>query len=169
MVDLKWTTASEQNNSGFNIERMLGNGTWETIGFVPSQAQGGNSSFDLSYSYTDPNNFKGISQYRLKQVDIDLRSKYSEVRAVRGEGQIGKTVVYQNPSNDGKVNIVFEDASVSRDISVTDMSGRTVKQMRGITNNNITIENLTPGMYSIRIVVPATGDQSVEKIVVNKR
>ena len=35
--------------------------------------------------------------------------------------------------------------------------------------NNITIENLTPGIYSLRVFVPATGEQVVEKIVVNKR
>ena len=83
--------------------------------------------------------------------------------------EISKTIVYPNPSSDGKVNIVFEDANVSRDISVSDMSGRTVKQLKGVTANNITIDNLTPGMYSLRIVIPSTGDQSVEKIMVNKR
>ncbi|MEO7922618.1 MAG: T9SS type A sorting domain-containing protein [Chitinophagaceae bacterium] len=167
-VVVKWATASELNNSGFAIERNV-NGTWEQVAFVPSQAVGGNSDAVLNYQYIDYNNTKGITQYRVKQIDLDAKSKYSEVRAVRGEGQTGKTVVYPNPTNDGKVNIVFEDANVSRDISVSDMSGRTVKQLRGITNNNIQIDNLTPGIYSIRIVVTATGDQTVEKIVVNKR
>ncbi len=167
-VLVKWETASEQNNSGFAVERNI-NGVWEQVGFVPSQATGGTSFSDLSYQFIDLNNTKGITQYRLKQIDIDSKSKYSEIRSVRGDGQAGKTIVYPNPSSDGKVNIVFEDATVSRDISVTDMSGRTIKQLKGITSNNITIDNLTPGMYSLRIVVPSTGDQSVEKIVVNKR
>ena len=167
-VVVKWETATEINNSGFAVERNI-NGSWEQVAFVASQAVNGNSDAILSYQYIDLNNTKGITQYRIKQVDIDLKSKYSEVRAVRGEGQLGKTVVYPNPTNDGKVNIVFEDGNVSRDISVSDMSGRTIKQLRGITNNNITIENLTPGMYSLRIVIPSTGEQSVEKIVVNKR
>ena len=167
-VLVKWETATEINNSGFAVERNI-NGSWEQVAFVASQAVNGNSDAILSYQYIDLNNTKGITQYRIKQVDIDLKSKYSEVRAIRGEGQLGKTVVYPNPTNDGKVNIVFEDGNVSRDISVSDMSGRTIKQLRGITNNNITIENLTPGMYSLRIVIPSTGEQSVEKIVVNKR
>ena len=121
------------------------------------------------YQFVWCGNEKGISQYRIKQIDIDAKSKYSEVRAVRGEGQAGKTTVYPNPSNDGKVNVVFEDATVSREVSVMDMSGRIVKQFRGVTNNNITIDNLTPGMYSLRVFVPATGEQVVEKIIVNKR
>jgi len=167
-VSIKWETASEQNNSGFAVERNL-NGTWEQVAFVPSQAANGNSSSDLSYQFNDLNNSKGITQYRIKQVDFDAKSKYSEIRSVRGDGQKGKTIIYPNPSTDGKVNVVFEESNVIRDISLMDMAGRTVKQMKGVTNNNITIENLTPGMYTLRVLVPATGDQTVEKIIVNKR
>ena len=167
-VSVKWETASEINNSGFSVERNV-RGTWEQVAFVPSQAAGGNSDAVLSYSVNDLNNERGVSQYRIKQIDIDAKSKFSEVRAVRGEGQAGKTTVYPNPSSNGRVNVVFEDATVSRDVSVLDMSGRIVKQFRGVTNNNIQIENLNPGMYSIKISVPATGEQTMEKIIVNKR
>ena len=168
-VSIKWTTATESNNLGYEIQRLVGNGNWQPIGFVPSQAAAGNSSSNLSYSFMDLNNTKGVTQYRLLQIDIDKRFKYSEIKSVRGDGQLGKTIIYPNPSSDGKVNIVFEETNVSRDISVSDMSGRIVKQLKGVTNNNITIENLAPGMYSLRIVTQSTGDQTVEKIVVNKK
>lgn len=167
-VVLKWETASELNNSGFAIEKNV-NGVWEQVVFVGTRAINGNSDQVLSYSYTDLNNEKGITQYRIRQIDIDAKSKFSEVRAVRGDGQVGKTIVFPNPSNDGKVTVLFEDAAVVREVTVIDMSGRTIKQMRGITNNNITIENLTSGMYTLRVLIPATGEQVVEKIVVNKR
>ncbi len=166
-VLMKWTTMAEQNNTGFAVERNIA-GNWEQIGFVASQAPGGNSSDLLNYVYTDVNNNKGITQYRIRQIDFDSRSRYSEIRSVRGESQGGQIIVYPNPSIDGKVNVSFEDAGI-RDISVTDMSGRVIRQIQGITNNNITIENLTPGMYSLRVVVPATGEQTVAKFVVSKR
>jgi hypothetical protein len=168
-VSINWSTASEQNNSGFAVERNV-NGTWEQMAFVASQSFNGNSSSKLNYSYTDYNNVKGVSQYRIKQIDLDATAKYSDIKAVVGESQGGRTVVYPNPSDNGKVNVVFDNASVtSRDVTVTDMSGRIVKQLRGVTNNNVTIENLNPGIYSLRVVVSATGEQSVEKVVVNKR
>ncbi|MES1215067.1 MAG: T9SS type A sorting domain-containing protein [Bacteroidota bacterium] len=167
-VSLKWETAFEQNNSGFAVERNA-HGSWQQVAFVASQASGGNSDAPLSYSYNDPNNINGMTQYRIRQVDFDQKSKYSDIRAVRGEGQIGKTIVYPNPSVTGNVSVVFEDATVARDVSLSDMSGRVVKSWRGVTNNNIQIDNLTPGMYSLRIVVPETGTQSVEKIIVSKR
>lgn len=168
-VVLKWETMTEQNSNGFAVERNIGNTGWEQITFVPSQAPNGNSSDLLAYQYVDPNNAKGITQYRIKQVDIDNRSRFSEIRAVRGEGQLGKTIVYPNPTNDGRVTIVFEETNIIRDVTVMDMSGRIIRQMRSISNNNIQIDNLPPGMYSLRIVAAETGEQSVQKIVVNKR
>lgn len=170
MVNLKWATSMELNNTGFYIERKVGSSdNWETIGFVATQAQGGNSNDMLQYSYNDLNAAKAITQYRLRQVDFDAKATYSVIRSVRGEGQLGKTIVYPNPSNNGVVNVVFEDAAVTREIAVSDMSGRLVRQIRAISNNNITIENLNPGMYTIRIVAIETGEQVVEKVVVNKR
>jgi len=167
-VIVKWETSTEVNSSGFAVERNI-NGTWEQVAFVHSQAPGGNSSSDLNYQYIDLNTAKGISQYRIKQVDIDNKSKYTDIRSVKGDGQMGGIVVYPNPTADGRVNVVFDNASVTRSITVSDMSGRTVKQINSITNNNITIDNLQPGMYSLRVFVPETGEQSVMKVVVNKR
>lgn len=168
-IELKWVTATEINNSGFEVQRQFGTGNWQTVAFIPTQALGGNSGSDLSYAYNDINSAKGISNYRVRQVDLDGKSKYSETRAVRGESQSGKIIVYPNPSFDGKVNVVFEDLNTIRDVSLVDINGRIVKQWKGIANNNIQIDNLNPGLYNLRIVIPATGEQSIEKIVVNKR
>jgi hypothetical protein len=169
VVALKWTTATESNNLGFEIQRLIGNGGWQPVSFIASKSVAGNSSSDLTYTYDDLNSTKGISQYRIRQIDIDKRSKYSEIRAVRGASQKSKTIVYPNPSSDGKVSIIFEDVNGIRDVSVTDISGRIVKQMKGITTNNIVVEHLTAGIYSVRIVNNETGEQEVQKFVVNKR
>jgi hypothetical protein len=168
-VSLTWQTAQELNSSGFEIQRQVGSSGWQVVGFIPTQALNGTSASTLNYSFNDPNNAKGITQYRLRAVDIDANSKFSEIRAVRGDGQAGKIIVYPNPSFDGKVRVVFEDVNGTRDVSLTDISGRLVKQWTGITNNNLQIDNLTPGYYGLRVVIRGTGEQSLEKIVVNKR
>jgi hypothetical protein len=168
-VSVRWVTATEQNSAGFYIERNNGSG-WQQVGYVATQAIGGTSNAQLVYSFVDANNTaRGISQYRIRQVDLDAKAKLSDIRAVRGVDQKSKTIVYPNPSNDGKVTIVFEAGNAIRDISIMDMSGRTVQQMKGVTNNNVQIENLNAGIYSIRILDRGTGEQVVEKIVVNKR
>jgi hypothetical protein len=165
-VLLKWTTASEFNNTGFALERNT-NGNWQEIAFVPSAANGGNSDIPLNYLYNDMNTVNGITQYRLRQVDFSMQSKYSNVVAVRGENQPGKIIVYPNPSG-GTVNIVFETADVSRDVSLTDMAGRIISQWRGLTVNNMKIDNLKGGLYLLRVISIETGEQQVEKIVVAK-
>lgn len=167
-VSLNWTTATEIDNRGFNIQRSLGNETWETVAFVPTKAQRGNSTEELGYSFTDRNSFSGISQYRLQQIDNDGKFKYSEVRTVRGVASTGGVLIYPNPSA-GVATISFKDISTAHDIFITDMSGRTVKQWRGVTDDNIKVSNLTPGVYAIRIIDQRSGAQTNDRLVVSGR
>ena len=168
-VLLKWETVSEQNSRGFYVERNLGSNVWQTMGFVETKAANGSSNSLQKYDFSDLNNAKGISQYRLRQVDIDGKYAYSPIRAVRAGGQKGKTIVYPNPSADGKVNVVFADVNTPRDVSLSDLNGRIIKQWKNVTTNNIQINNLLAGFYTIRIVDTESGEQTVEKIVVKKR
>jgi hypothetical protein len=166
-VTLKWETATEENNKGFSIERNTGRG-WSDVGYVPSKANGGNSNAKLSYDFVDPNSERVVTQYRLRQEDLDGKFKVSEIRMVRGEAQETRVVVYPNPSNDGSINILFDDARGNRDLVLSDMNGRVVKQFRSVTANNLRIDNLTPGLYSLRIVNQSNGKATIEKIVINR-
>lgn len=168
-VELKWTTSTEQNNRGFELQRLDGAGGWNKVIFVSSKADGGNSNSDLTYTYNDINTTKGVSQYRLMQVDFDAQVKYSDIRSVRGEGQAAKTLVFPNPSSNGNVKVVFEDVSGSRDASLMDINGRTIQQWKNINGNTLMIENLVVGMYNLRIINRETGEQTIEKIIVSKK
>jgi hypothetical protein len=165
-VDLSWQTAQELNSKGFEIQRQTGSSAWDVVGFVNSEAMDGNSNSSLNYTYADNNNSKGITQYRLRTVDLDGNSKFSDIRAVRGQGQSGKTIVYPNPSSDGSVKVMFEDFKGTLDITLMDINGRVVKQWSSVTSNNITIEKMTPGYYTLRTIVRETGNQSVDRIIV---
>ena len=74
-VVLNWSTATETNNSGFQIERKS-NDTWVQIGFVPGS---GTTTELRSYTYTDDNVFSGKYSYRLKQIDFSGKFEYSEI------------------------------------------------------------------------------------------
>jgi hypothetical protein len=67
------------------------------------------------------------------------------------------------------VNVVFDDAEGTRDVSLMDITGRMIKQWKAVSGNTLQIENLGQGMYSLRVVVRESGQQTVEKIVVNNR
>lgn len=72
-VELKWSTATEVNNSGFDVEKMVGD-TWIKIGFVSGN---GTSNVKNDYSYNDNVAVSGSYSYRLKQIDRDGKYEYS--------------------------------------------------------------------------------------------
>jgi hypothetical protein len=67
-VNLNWTTATETNNSGFEVQRKTSNSVWTTIGFVSGF---GTTTEVKSYSFTDKDLSVGNYSYRLKQIDYD--------------------------------------------------------------------------------------------------
>jgi len=72
-VTLNWSTASEINNSGFDIERSSVSGTWSKVGNVTGN---GTSATTHSYTFTDRNLASGNYSYRLKQVDFNGNFEY---------------------------------------------------------------------------------------------
>ena len=164
-VNLEWETITETNNRGFDIQRLT-NGGWETIAFVPTRASGGNSDATLRYNHQDLNPYRGVSQYRLRQMDLDGRAKLSDIRIVKGFGVQNKILIYPNPSTNGQINLMFEDEMNSRDIIIRDMTGRMVKRITGITGNNTTIDHLRSGAYSIEVIYPQTGTSVYDKFVI---
>lgn len=112
VVQLIWTTATETNNSGFEIQRTLsllspyqgeggetGRG-WETIGFVPGF---GTTTEPKSYSFIDDlsltPNLTHTLRYRLKQIDFDGSSEYSNEIEVEVDFTPKEFVLYQNYPN----------------------------------------------------------------------
>ncbi|MBR9978026.1 MAG: T9SS type A sorting domain-containing protein [Bacteroidetes bacterium] len=89
-VLLEWHTATEENNSGFIVERLLGSSEqgmlslWQQIGFIEGH---GTTNQGKSYSYNDPNasiaaDVSGVVRYRLRQVDYDGKTELSPIAEV---------------------------------------------------------------------------------------
>jgi hypothetical protein len=98
-AELSWATASEKNNLGFEVQRQdEGQTTFRRVGFVAGQ---GTASTAHEYAFSDPNNFQGLSYYRLKQVDQDGTATYSPIRSIAGltAGTSFTLNVYPNPAH----------------------------------------------------------------------
>ena len=80
-VLLEWTTASELNDYGFEIERREAapNAGWQTIAFIQGS---GTTSAPQTYRYVDANLLPGMYDYRLKQIDFDGSFSYVGVVSV---------------------------------------------------------------------------------------
>jgi photosystem II stability/assembly factor-like uncharacterized protein len=74
-VTLNWSTATEINNNGFEIQRSVPNSEFVTVGFVKGA---GTTTEQKEYSFTDKNLQNGIYSYRLKQIDYNGAYEYSE-------------------------------------------------------------------------------------------
>ena len=99
----------------------------------------GNSSREISYSFTDNQPLKGINYYRLKQVDIDGHLVYSPTRFVRFDETNGGLVkYYTNPTN-GILNIEItqqmqQEAMV---INISNAAGVVMDQIKRQSNSTI--------------------------------
>jgi len=137
-VQLVWNTATEVNNYGFEIER-LQNQNWSTIGFV---AGAGTSASPRSYSYEDKNIPPGTYAYRIKQIDKDGSSKYTNVvDVVAGLAPLAFDLSqnYPNPFNP-TTTIEFTLPSDGRVVlKVYDITGKEVAALLD--------ENMKAGVY----------------------
>ena len=97
-VLLNWSTATELNNLGFEIQRSIDGKEFFTVGFVNGH---GTTTEQQSYSYADKNLDNGNYYYRLKQVDYDGSYEYSDVIEVdyRASSSYLLEQCYPNPFN----------------------------------------------------------------------
>ena len=156
-------------NKGFRIERQAGgvNGKFESLGFVASKANGGNSQTALYYNFIDASPRSGATAYyRLAQEDLDGKTTFSEVRVVKLNGET-VSMVFPNPSN-GAVNISRTATGKKMNVQVIDMAGRMLQQFTNITDSNFKLNISKSGMYNIKMTYPETGEQSVQRIVIER-
>jgi hypothetical protein len=101
-VELKWSTATEINNLGFEIERKEEIGQYHKIGFVLGY---GTTTEIHKYDYTDENLSSGSYSYRLKQVDLTGTFEYSKSIEVEVINEFNFSIEqnYPNPFNPSTV------------------------------------------------------------------
>ncbi|MEK7253772.1 MAG: hypothetical protein AAB316_03445, partial [Bacteroidota bacterium] len=79
-IALEWVTASEQNNSGFEVQRSSDGVDFQRIGWLDGN---GTTTEEHRYIYTDPVPKLGFNYYRLVQMDFDEQTSASPVQVVK--------------------------------------------------------------------------------------
>ncbi len=96
-IELKWTTATEVNNKGFEILRSTDNVNFNTIGFIDGY---GTTTEVKNYSFVDANVTGGSYIYKLKQVDYNGTFEYSDaVEVTFAPENFELSQNYPNPFN----------------------------------------------------------------------
>jgi len=159
-IQLEWETATEINNSGFDIERRFENTSFEKIGFV---AGSGSTTVETHYSFTDENPLVGNNYYRLKQIDFSGEFAYSDEIMVEVNG-LADFQLFQNFPNpfNPSTKIQFSVPQQS-DVIITlhDMLGRELKLLfndkvdAGMQEFVVDAGNLASGVYLVRMITKA--------------
>lgn len=158
-VLLNWQTAVENNSNHFEVERSAEGIRYTRIGWIKSNEIATGSS----YEFEDKDNLKGLSYYRIKQVDNDGNATYSKIVSVNGKISNGFEI-YPNPATSFiKLNVTGLIGRGS--VLITDFYGVLVQQQRlnpGI--NTIDINRLAKGMYFVSVI---TDDgKNTEKLII---
>lgn len=149
-VRLEWGTLIENNSSSFIIERSADQKTWAEIGNIASQ---GNSSSRKVYSHLDMQPVNGYNYYRLKQVDIDGQTTYSQI--VRFNNQVRKNLtVFPNPVGDVTQLYGKESFKSGQTIQMIDAKGTRIKMITPTGGNRLQIDlsGYASGLYLIQLI-----------------
>lgn len=173
-IILNWSTASEINNFGFEIQKSSDKSEWKQIAFIEGS---GNSNSPKFYSFTDNNtNSAPLLKYRLKQIDIDGNFQYSNVVEVFTSNLVNGYRLeqnYPNPFNPSTtIRFVFEN-DTKAELSVYDILGNKIaelfnEQAAGGTIYNIKFnaENYSSGIYFYKLI--SSGKIEIKKMILLK-
>lgn len=163
-VLLKWTTQTETENSHFDILRTTDKDKdFETIASVKGKGTIATSS---NYSFRDQAPLPGINYYKLRQVDYNGATVYSDVVFANAAIDKSKISIATN-----KEALEFSIYSLSRgksEISLININGSTIKQekihLEKGFNRFQCYNNLPSGVYIVKVI--SSGELINEKFVI---
>lgn len=163
-VTINWTTASEENNDYFTIERSADGRSFHELAIV----SGAGTSYEiLDYSYSDNNPFQGVSYYRLKQTDYDGTNETFKVAAVEFYGKSDAIKVIQS----GNMNElkVYSNLDEENKATIYDAMGRISKTFilqQGENNFDLSAFSNKSGIYILRVTNVLGKELKTERFVI---
>jgi hypothetical protein len=146
---VSFSTLSELNNNYFEIERSADGFEFEMIGYIKGA---GSSNKEIFYTFMDEKPMSGINYYRVKQVDFDGQSEYSEVKSIVTSQS--NTVITPRYTYD-MLDIRTEAALYTA--SIYNTTGQLVLQMDQLTGSkSVDLSSFVNGVYIVNVI---TGNQ----------
>lgn len=170
VAQIKWTTLSETNCLGFQVEKSVTSGmVYDSIGYLPGH---GTTTQAHDYVFTD-DNLTSPAYYRLKQMDDDGTITYSNVISIAPshEGAI-TTNIFPNPTSEFAF---IESSSKSKyfdAVEFADMYGKVVLRTTDISHTypvraTVNVKELPTGMYIVTLL-SSQGNESLPLQIIQK-
>lgn len=151
---LSWSTSSEQNSAGFEIDRSYDGQHFSKIGYVPAA---GNSNTQQDYTFTDPSLTADSNYYQLKEISLDNHATYSKIVLVRDPHATPGFTVLPNPFTTS-LDIVFGHVPTAPvQVRLLDITGRQLWQQAGVQSEGsrlhlgISGTTLARGIYLLEV------------------
>lgn len=158
-IEVRWSTAREENNAGFVIERSEDGRNFRRIGLMAPATDG---SIPNDYSFTDREVQLGVLYYyRLRQEDLNGNYEYSPIQTARlrgtarGDWAVG--LPRPNPVRSDSYLKIYAPTDGTASYTIHDVSGRLQREgrlvLQGRTDNRIPLhpERLPVGTYVFRL------------------
>ena len=156
---LYWTTATEQNNTGFEVQRSIDGNNFSKIGFVNTKAVNGNSNSNFNYDFTDNDYSATTNYYRLKQIDKDGKFSYSNIVVLKDDNLIatGLAAIYPNPAKNILNVKIASPGNSKTTLLITDINGKSlIKKVTNVGNGEsivqLDISVLSAGTYYLKLI-----------------
>ncbi len=176
-LDVNWVSLSANvNNQGkavinwqveelsvksYIIEKSSDGINFELLTSVNGKGDGRNY-----YSLIDQQGFNGMAFYRIKEQELSGKYSYSSILKVSSLSSIAQLHVYPNPTN-GSTTIHIDNITSQTYLTILDNTGKIVKTLSSINNNEVDISGLTRGFYFLRFTNVTTHDEEIKKLIVN--
>lgn len=163
---LSWSTASEENNEGFEVEHSRDGQTWDYLDFVP----GFGTTADIQhYDFSHREPAQGTNYYRLKQMDYDGAFEYSDIVSVEVGKSNGGISIAPNPASLNTAFTVQLGKASNGNLRIYNLMGQVIYQMDTSTEIDsyaLTLSDAVPGMYMV--VFESGPTQFTERLIVNE-
>ncbi|GAB4041980.1 T9SS type A sorting domain-containing protein [Spirosoma jeollabukense] len=149
-AQLSWQTSLETNNDHFEIQRSANAKSFETIGRMQGK---GTIQAHTDYTFTDADMPGQIGYYRLKQVDFDGSTHFSDIISVNrreSNPQAATLSIWPMPAT-GSLNFQLSTSKISQ-VTVYDLQGRQRLSTQMENQSTADVSGLPAGVYLLDVL-----------------
>ncbi|MEL6720523.1 MAG: lamin tail domain-containing protein [Bacteroidota bacterium] len=153
-IQLEWITASELDNSHFEIERSENGKVFKSIGVVDGK---GTTLETQYYRFEDTDPLPNLNYYRLRQVDFDGTYAFSETIVLANDIGRKEFHIYPNPTNGQTTHLDYTtDQNGGLRLQITNLNGQLLLHQyfsvtKGVNSLPLDLSTLSKGMYFISL------------------
>ena len=156
-IAVEWKVDNQTNIKEYEIEKSADGNNFSNVATIQA-----NSNATTSYSWTDVNPVAGYNYYRVKSVDINGKTSYTQIVKVQPDGTLNRDItVFPNPIVNGTINLQLTNQPEGvYHVRVINQLGQAVLYKQVIHNEGSSSEaiqlssNLAHGVYQVEVSSP---------------